>query len=118
MKISLLAFLLLPFFSYASEQFICSAQYVDKTATPPKTLGIKEKEFAITESGNRYSVASLTSNYSSTFITQKDSEGSAYGFDNYKTLFMKNPDGIYSLTFSEPSMKNVFIALINCYKHD
>lgn len=114
MKGLLLALLAYPALVVAADNFICSAQYIDKSFTPPKTLGVKEKEFLVEESGNKYDLSSMTSNYRATFVTQKDNDGAAFGFDNFKTLFMKNPNGIYSLTFSEPSMKNTFIALINC----
>lgn len=114
MKGLLLALLICPALAVASDAFICSAQYVDKSFTPPKTLGVKEKEFIVREDGEKYYISSTTSNYKATFITQKDKDGTSFGFDNFNTLFMKNQDGIYSLTFSEPSMKNTFIALINC----
>lgn len=117
MKTFCFIFLLLPVVSYSAPTYICSGQYVDKLSTPPKTIGVKDNDFIVEEHRNRYSVRSTSSNYSSTFVTTKDVDGNAFGFDSANTLFMKNIDGLYSLTFTVQSMKDTFIALINCKEY-
>lgn len=114
MRKYLLSLIFAAFFSYADDSFICSAQYVDNRPTPPKTIGVKENDFVVIENGKRYSVISQNSEYRSEFITKKDNEGVASGFDGRDTLFMKTAEGIYSLKFNSGEMKDVFIMLINC----